>query len=76
MDEVKSFLTDLNNDFERVIEKILKDENKYGVGLSIGIVNSKDFENELHETIMKADKAMYAAKESGGGKFSFYEEKK
>lgn len=76
IDEVNSFFTQLNNDFGRAIEKTLKDENKYGIGLSIGIVNSKDYENDLHEAIMKADTAMYTAKESGGGKFSFYEEKK
>lgn len=76
IDEVNSFFTQLNNDFGRAIKKILKDENKYGIGLSIGIINSKDYGNELHDAIMKADTAMYTAKESGGGKFSFYEEKK
>lgn len=72
LDEVERFFISLNKDFESIIYSILKDENKYKIGLSIGILNSKDFENELHQTIMKADIAMYSAKENGGSRYYFY----
>ena len=60
---------------EAIIEKILLPYNIFGreitLGVSIGIALAPDDESTIEGLVRKADAAMYDAKESGKGRYSF-----
>lgn len=55
------------------LHKISIEDTLVKITLSIGIVKQSN-EQEVSEVIEKADKAMYHAKQTGGNKFSLFEE--
>lgn len=63
---------------ERIISSITKpiivDRMEHSIGVSIGVAVFPDDATNVEELIMKADSAMYRAKESGGARFAFYDD--
>ncbi len=63
---------------ERIISSITKpiivDRMEHSIGASIGVAVFPDDGTNVEELIMKADSAMYRAKESGGARFVFYDD--
>ena len=63
---------------ERIIEAVTKpvvvERMEHSIGASIGAVLYPDDGSQMEELVMKADSAMYRAKESGGSKFAFFDD--
>ena len=63
---------------ERIVTSVggpvVVDRMEHTIGTSIGIARYPDDGQELDEIVMKADSAMYRAKESGGSRFSFFDD--
>ncbi|MCZ6852742.1 MAG: EAL domain-containing protein, partial [Gammaproteobacteria bacterium] len=63
---------------ERIIKSITKpvivDRMEHSIGASIGVAIFPDDGKKVEELIMKADSAMYRAKESGGSRFAFFDD--
>jgi len=63
---------------ERLIETITQplvvDRMEHSVGASLGVAIYPDDGQRLEELVMKADSAMYRAKEAGGSKFAFFDD--
>ncbi len=63
---------------ERLIEAVTKpvvvERMEHSIGASIGVALYPDDGQQLDELVMKADSAMYRAKESGGSKFAFFDD--
>ena len=63
---------------ERIIASVAKpitvDRIEHAVGASIGVALFPDDGQSVEELVMKADSAMYRAKESGGANFAFFDD--
>ena len=63
---------------ERIISAITKpvvvDRMEHSIGASIGVAIFPDDGKNVEELVMKADSAMYRAKESGGARFAFFDD--
>ena len=63
---------------ERIVSAIVKpivvERMEHAVGASIGVALFPDDGQNVEELVMKADSAMYRAKESGGAKFAFFDD--
>jgi diguanylate cyclase (GGDEF)-like protein len=57
-----------------VIQPIVVDRMEHLVGTSIGVALYPDDGRALDELVMKADSAMYRAKEAGGSRFAFFDD--
>ena len=53
---------------------IIVDRMEHTIGTSIGVARYPHDGQELDEIVMKADSAMYRAKEQGGTRFSFFDD--
>lgn len=62
------------NQAERILDSFLKEVFPEGIeiSLSIGVAGSTQDDNNLNDTLQKADKALYEAKQNGRGQVSFY----
>ena len=57
-----------------VTAPVFLDRMEHVVGTSIGIARYPDDGRDLDELLMKADSAMYKAKETGGSQFAFFDD--
>lgn len=57
-----------------VTAPVFVDRMEHVVGTSIGIARYPDDGQDLDELLMKADSAMYKAKETGGSRFAFFDD--
>ncbi|SHH67365.1 GGDEF domain-containing protein [Clostridium grantii] len=71
--EVEHYFDKILLEFEEKINIILNENNKFSVGLSIGIVGSNNIGVDFQETIMIADNTMYKAKAKGGNRYYFFD---
>ncbi len=63
---------------ERIVASVagpvVVDRMEHTIGTSIGVARYPDDGYELDEVVMKADSAMYRAKENGGSRFDFFDD--
>ncbi len=73
-DEEKSVSDLCERIIASAIQPIIVDRMEHTVGASIGVALFPDDGQKVEELIMKADSAMYRAKEAGRGRFAFFDD--